>query len=150
MKFPCGDLTCLFQRRRKFISRPFPPLPLPLFLFRSGLLGLTVAKFCSPASVKITDGHPVVVDALKLSSERLTARSASGNCTAGLLNFDDDDTQSELYEGYDVCLISDCLHAPDLHSKIARCVKYLLKPGGSALVFNPKWVVLSKRCAYTL
>lgn len=112
-------------------------------LSRSGLLGLTVATCCNPASIKITDGHPVVVDALRISVQRLKTRKRDSNCTVGLLNFAD--VQSELYEGYDICLISDCLHTPDLHSKIAYCLKYLLKPGGSAFVFNPEYVAILRK-----
>lgn len=99
------------------------------------LAGLMVAKATSPAKVYLSDGNSAAVTNVKRIVTRNELRT---DVICGVLRWQDASKWVSIHGTFDLILCADCLFFDDARPALATAIKYLLRPGGSALVMAPR------------
>ncbi|KAF8012668.1 hypothetical protein BT93_I0736 [Corymbia citriodora subsp. variegata] len=104
-----------------------------------GLAGLVIAAATEASEVVISDGNPQVVDYIKCNIDANLKMFGGTKVTPMMMHWNQT-AVSEITNGYDIIVASDCTFFKEFHSDLARMIKSLLKrPGPSeSILLSPK------------
>ena len=103
----------------------------------SCLAGLLLALTGVPSSVRLTDGNKTSVENVRRIIEANRMKFGAVHVSEDVLLWDKDFLSSD-YPKFDFVICADCLFFVELHECLSRVIQKLLRPGGTALLFNPR------------